>query len=99
MTVVVTAEKFVHVPCLQAETIHNKVGEFLQPVFPSILPLQYLASSTVHHFPVDHPHQSFLSVIDIATVYARRNEMYGIRLEETFKEHLIACGRDSNGFH
>jgi len=47
MAVVVTAEKFVHDPCLQTETVHIKVGEFWQPLLVSIAPVQYLASPSV----------------------------------------------------
>ena len=60
--------------------------------------MQYLVSP-VHHFPVDQPHLRFLTLIGIASVSTRRDEPYGIELEETFTQHLIACGRDSNGFH
>jgi len=44
MTVVVTAEKFVHRPCLLTETVHTNVGEIWQPVLASIAPVQYLVA-------------------------------------------------------
>ena len=65
MIVVVTAEKFAHCPCLLAETVHTNVWEFWQPVLASIAPVQYL-SSAVCLFPVDQPHQRFLTLMDIA---------------------------------
>jgi len=95
MTMIVTSEKFVHGPRLPAETIHTKVGEFWQPVLAPVTPVEYLAYPAI---PVDQPHQRFPTVIDIAAVAARRDETYGIGLEETFTQHLITCGRDSNGF-
>jgi len=95
MTMEVTSENFVHGPRLRAETIHTKVGEFWHPVFASVTPVQYLASPAI---PVDQPHQRFLTVIDITAVSTRRDETYGIGLEETFTQHLITRGRDSNGF-
>ena len=52
MTVVITAENFVHGPCLLAETVHTKVGEFWQPVLASNTPVQYL-EDPVCLFPVD----------------------------------------------
>jgi len=98
MTLEVTSEKLVHSPRLWAETVHTKVGALWQPVFAFVAAVQYLASHA-HHFPVDQPHQHFLTVIDIASVSARRDETYGFGFEETFTQNLIACGRDSNGFH
>ena len=95
MTMIVAFEKFVHGTRLRAETIHNKVGEFWQPELAPVTPVQYLAFPAI---PVDQPHQRFPTVIDIAAVSARRDETYGIGLEETFTRHLITCGRDSNGF-
>jgi len=47
MTVVVTDAKFAHVPCLLAETVHIKLGEFWQPVLASIASVQYLAAPSV----------------------------------------------------
>ena len=65
------------------------MGEFWQPVFALIAPLQYLATP-VCLFLVDQPHQRFLTVIDITAVSARRNEAYGIGLQKLFTQHLIA---------
>jgi len=98
MTVIVTSEKFVYGPGLVADTVHTKVGHFWQPVLASVTPVQYLASPVVYYFLVDQPYQLFLTVIEIAAVSTRRGATYGIRLEETFKQHIIACARDSNGF-
>jgi len=97
MTVVVTAENFVHGPCLLAETVHTKEGVFWQPVLASIAPVQHLAAP-VCVFRLDQPHQRFLTVIDIAAVFASRNEAYDIGLQKLFTQHLIACGSDCNGF-
>jgi len=97
MTVVVTSEKFVHGPCLLAETVHIEVGEFWQTVIASIAPVQYLATPLCL-FPVDLPHQRFLTVIDITAVFACRNEAYVIVIQKLFTQHLIACGSDCNGF-
>ena len=58
--------------------------------------MQYLASLAIHHYTVDKPHQSFLAVIHIAS---RQDKTYVIGLEETFRQHLMACERDSNGLH
>jgi len=53
MTVVVTSEKSLHGPRLRAENVHTKVGEFWQPVFASVTPVQYLETPAEHHVPVD----------------------------------------------
>ena len=98
MTVVVTSEKFLHGPRLRGETVHTKMGGVLA-TYIRVRCARAVYGVPVHHLPVDQTHQCFLTVIDIAALSARRDETYGMGLEETFTQHLIACGRVSNGFH
>jgi len=68
MSVVVTAEKFVHVPCLRAETVYTKVMEFRNSVLASVTIVQHL--SPVRLFSVNELHQRLLTVLGVATVPA-----------------------------
>jgi len=97
MTVVVTAEKFLHRHCFRTETVHTKVVEFWHHEHASIAHVQHLASP-VYLFPVYKPNQRFLTVINITAVSARRNETYVIGLQKLFTQQFIACGSECNGF-
>jgi len=78
MPMVVTAEKYVHGLCLREETLYAKRREFRQPVLAFVTTVHCL--SPVRRFSVNELHQSFLTVFDVATVPASRNETYGIGL-------------------
>jgi len=60
--------------------------------------------SSVHYcaavglFSVHGPHDSFVTVIDVAGVRSRINEDYRIRFEEPFTHHLITRRHYSDRF-